>query len=227
MEDSRKGVLLGSHSSKALIAIVSCERYINRLKSIQTTWVPQAIAAGYDVEVFTGARLGISDDYYSLPLKVKTICQWAVDNNYHHMLKTDDDSYIRVARFEVVKADYAGMWAPANDCGTRNPSPGRLEKPSGTYPYDYASGGAYWLSRRSLEIIANEPLSDDWAEDRWVGNTLATHEISLTQLPGYYGGHNGSIDSCLREDTVVVTQIAGPRECELEPFMLKCHMRYV
>lgn len=223
MEDSREGVLLGSQAPKTLIAIVSCQKYIQRLKSSLDTWVPQVIAAGYDVEVFTGPRLNVPDDYYSLPQKVKAICQWAVANDYQYMLKTDEDSYIRVSRFETVTADYAGLWAPANDCGSHAPPPCVPESPKGTYPYDYASGGAYWLARRSLEIIANHPI-DDWAEDRWVGNTLAKHGIPLTVLPGYCGGE-GSIEKYLIDSSIVITQVAGRTEGHNHD-MMKCHQRF-
>lgn len=194
-----------------------------RLKSSQDTWIPQIKAAGFDVEVFTGPRLGVGDDYYSLPEKVKAICKWAVAHDYEHMLKTDEDSYIRASKFQTITADYAGLWAPANDCGSYNPPPGRPESPRGTHPHVYASGGAYWLSRRSLEIIANYPIND-WAEDRWVGNTLAKQGILLTVLPGYCGG-DGAIEKYLIESSVVITQVAG-RTGGFTPDMLKCHQRF-
>lgn len=207
--------------SRNLIAIMTCQKYLTRLKSIQDTWIPQVIEAGFDVEVFTGSRLGVSDDYYALPEKVKAICHWAWRHNYDHMLKTDDDTYIRVNRFKVPNVDYAGFRVPPNDCGINWPPPGKPAKPGGTYPYEYASGGAYWLSKRSLGIIVSEPLTEDWAEDRWVGNTLGRHGIKLTQLPGYFGG-NGPIEYYLTSDAVVLTQVAG-RTGEVGPDILKCH----
>lgn len=207
--------------SKSLIAIMTCPKYKDRLQSILTTWVPQVIAAGYHVEIFTGERLGVPDDYYSLPDKVKAICSWAYHNGYDRMMKADDDAYVRISKFTEVLSDYAGFSVPANDCGIYNPAPGRPAKPPGTYPYNYASGGAYWLSRKSLEILDREPLTDDWAEDRWVGNTLGKHGIKLVSLPGYFGG-NGPIEYYLTPDAIVLTQVAG-RTGESGPDMMKCH----
>ena len=47
-------------------------------------------------------------------------------------------------------------------------------KPKGTYPYNYAAGGAYWLSRKAMTIVADAQPNGDWAEDRFVGDTLGS-----------------------------------------------------
>lgn len=113
-----------------------------------------------EVRFFDGQSLGVPDDYYSLPQKVRKICEFALDSGYPRILKLDDDSYVNWKQFEVPEADYAGIRKPG----------------------DYASGGAYWLSRRAMEVIARYGI-DDWAEDRGVGKLLAEHGIRLTDIP--------------------------------------------
>lgn len=105
------------------------------------------------------------DDYCFLSHKVRKICEYAVAEGHDRIVKIDDDSYINFSRFEVIEADYAGI------------------RKSG----DYASGGAYWLSRASMEIVAKYGVQD-WAEDRGVGTLLARHNIRLTDIPYILSG---------------------------------------
>ena len=170
--------------SETLIAIITCKKYAYRVQMQLDTWVPQAIAAGFDVEVFDGERLGVPDDYLSLPLKTKALCKWAADRGYKRLLKLDDDAYIRVANFHTVFDDYAGIFILKNDCGLRNKD--IKDFPNGTCPFPYASGGGYWLSERSMKILIDAPFYSDWAEDRWVGQTLGRAGIFVTVLPNYY-----------------------------------------
>lgn len=170
--------------AKNLVAVVTCKQYVDRVRAQQETWIPGARAAGYDVEIFDGERLGVPDDYYSLILKTQAICHWALENGYDRMLKVDDDCCIRVDQLRPVNSDYAGIIIAANDCGSKIP-PGVPAKPRGTYPYRYASGGAYWLSRKAMEIIASAKPNGDWAEDRFVGNILAKHGIFVRRVPEY------------------------------------------
>jgi hypothetical protein len=168
----------------ALIAVISCEKYKNRVEALRETWIPIALDAGFDVQVFTGQRLGVPDDYASLPLKTKALCQWAFKEGYEHLLKIDDDTCVDVSNFHIVTSDYAGIRIKANDYGSPDLA-NSFDKPKGTYPHHYASGGAYWLSRRSMKLVAEAPFNGDWAEDRWVGQTLAGAGIELDILPDY------------------------------------------
>ncbi len=166
-----------------LIAIVSCPKNADRVRRQEETWIPKMIERGFPVEVMDGTTLGVSDDYLSLPLKTKTLCRWAVLHGYKHMLKIDDDGYIYAERFEPVQDDYVGMWIPKNDMGhpTDKSCP---PLPPGTCKFDYASGGAYWLSERSMRIVAAAEIND-WAEDRWVGQTLGAAGILFKAHPDY------------------------------------------
>jgi glycosyltransferase involved in cell wall biosynthesis len=176
---------------KTLVAVVSCKQYADRVRAQQETWIPSALAAGYDVQIFDGERLGVPDDYYSLIPKTQAICQWALTRGYERLLKVDDDCGIRVDRLRPTTFDYAGIVIAANDCGSTVP-PGAPARPRGTYPHNYASGGAYWLSRKAMTIIANAKPNGDWAEDRFVGNILARHGIFVRRIPDYAAFTAGS-----------------------------------
>lgn len=140
-----------------LIAVVTCEKNKDRVQAQLETWVPRA---NVDVKFFDGKTLGVPDDYYLLPHKVRKICEYAVAAGHDRILKLDDDGFVNWKQFKVIEADYAGIRKPG----------------------DYASGGAYWLSRRSMQIVAEHGIQD-WAEDRGVGVLLARHGIQLTDVP--------------------------------------------
>jgi hypothetical protein len=209
-----------------LIAIVTCDqpKYAERLATQRRTWVPTAEAAGYDVIAFNGEKLGVPDDYLSLPLKTKALCRWALTRGYGSLLKTDDDCYINIPilSLAVPVEDYAGLFLPRNDCGSV--AMGIPPLPPGTTKYDYASGGAYWLSRRAIEIVADAPFYGDWAEDRWVGQVLGGAGIRLKALPGYIippflDPHRNQVpfQRIISKDTVVVTQLPSAGDME------ECH----
>jgi hypothetical protein len=200
---------------KTLLAIIFCKKYADRVKAIRDTWIPDAIAAGWDVQVFDGERLSVPDDYASLPLKTKALCQYAVDNGYDHLVKIDDDTYICVPFFQLIPFDYAGIRIPANNGGSNI-----LRIPPcqyGKYPHDYASGGIYWLSRKAATIIAETPHNGDWAEDRFVGDTLARRGIKLTVIPQYIYVYPYTLSYYLKQGWTVLTQIPTPRD------ILACH----
>src|SRR5271166_3017938 len=100
-----------------LIALITCKKYAARLAAQQQTWIPRAIAAGWDLQIFDGDRLGVGDGYGDLPAKTKALCIWALMQGYTNVLKIDDDAYMWVNRFKALDHDYAGHVAPANDAG--------------------------------------------------------------------------------------------------------------
>lgn len=105
--------------------------------------------------------LDIPDDYPNLPAKVQKTFQWALDQGYDYVLKVDDDVYV------YIDALLAGF----------DPNIEYIGCTGG----DFISGAAYWISRRAMEFIVNEPwTSDQWAEDRFVGRTLGKHGITPT-----------------------------------------------
>lgn len=196
-----------------LFAVVTCKKYEHRAQKQLETWIPRARALGFNVEVFDGARLGVPDDYLSLPLKIKALCTWARQRGYKHLLKMDDDAYIFAEKLDIVIEDYAGIGVRRNDCG--DPAHNMAALPDGTCQFDYASGGAYWLSAKSMDLLIAAPFNGDWAEDRWVGQTLGKAGIQFTALPGYCVimpetrdyAHFSIQDALASKELVVLTQV--------------------
>jgi hypothetical protein len=201
-----------------LVGIVTCEKYRQaRLQGQLETWVPLLRQRGYNVKVFDGAFLGVSDAYEDLPYKVRALCRYAVKHGVEHILKIDDDSYICANCFETVTADYAGVRRLAHNNGVLDNDPTwRQITPRCTI--DYAQGAAYWMSRRSFSIVAEAEPDGDWAEDRWIGRVLANHGVLLTELPDYLiaGETTGNI-----YDATVLTQIPP------NVSMTKLHQRFL
>jgi hypothetical protein len=169
----------------ALIAICTCDidKYKERVQIQQETWIKDARMRGWNIEIMTGARLGVSDDYLFLPVKTKAIVQWALDRGYEHLLKMDDDGYLVASRLAIPPYEYAGIVFSPQDSG--KPEMGIPDYPSGTFPYSFASGGGYWLGKRAMQIVASSDVDDCWAEDRWVGDILGKAGITLASLPDY------------------------------------------
>lgn len=182
-----------------LIAIVTCARYKNRVQAQLDTWIPALRDKGYPVEIFDGARLGVPDDYRNMPTKLRAILEWTLRNGYSHLCKIDDDGAINPQTFTTVRESYAGIRQRANDYG--NCSLGFPTYPIGTFPHDYASGGAFWLDHTAMATILSEPFPiDDFADDRLVGHVLANQGIEFTELHGYGIGTPG-------KDWIVATQL--------------------
>ena len=197
---------------KTLIAIYTCDKplYQDRLKALQQTWIPLASPC-HDIRFFNGARLGVPDDYWSLPQKTKALCKYALQHEYDYLLKMDDDTYVFPDRLKLPPGDYAGIRIRANDFGF---PPKYENSPKGTHPFDYASGGAYWLSRKAMEVVIKAEIND-WAEDRWVGQALARNDVQFTELPDYLFFHEYSIEPYLRRDFTLLTQIPNSEQLRL------------
>lgn len=165
---------------RPLIAIITChaQKYRERADAQRATWAQHAAKCGFDLKFFLGRPpvpeyrpaddeifLDVDDGYSGMPAKMKAMCAWAAANEYEYVFKTDDDCYVSMAALMSLLPrgkDYVG----------------RFRGPSGGYPADYASGYGYWLSNLAMRLVANAPLSEDWAEDRWVANTLARAGIA-------------------------------------------------
>jgi hypothetical protein len=213
---------------RALIGILSCkgEKYARRRATQESTWVPLVRQAGYAVEFFDGERLGVPDDYGSLPLKTKALCAWASGHDYKHLLKTDDDSYFHAKNLKIPLNDYAGIRIPKNDCGT--PRLDRESFPSGTTKFDYASGGAYWLSEKAMKMVAEAPVGNEWAEDRWVGQILGRAGIQLVELKDFivnaiiFPPHKPlHFTQRLNDSLASVTQLSEPED------IIVCHEIFI
>lgn len=166
-----------------LIAIVTCSKFAERANTVRRTWAKNP-PSGVTIKFFRGnpipspsliepdeVYLDVDDGYAGLPQKVQGAIAWAYENGFEYVFKTDDDCFVNLpilVRLPFGRYDYFG----------------RFRGPSGGYPADYASGFGYFLSRKAMKEVVHGGITQDWAEDRWVGNLLASK--------GIYGYTQGS-----------------------------------
>lgn len=163
--------------TKTLIAVLSCERDRALNEALRQTCYRgenySRFFVGYPATLPDEVTVDCPDGYENLAGKTREMARWALAQGYDLVFKTDADTYVDVPRLmravmepPLAGADYVGMYK------------GGLG--------DYAKGLGYWVSRRSLEIIAELPLeySEDvhnpgefLAEDRWVGHWLMSRGI--------------------------------------------------
>lgn len=144
----------------------------------------KALAVKEPDEIILDAR----DDYKHLPFKTRELCKFVVANGYDFVYKCDTDTYARPDRLLASgfqNHDYTGTpnkWeislpresnCECLDCLKKYPK-GRTELVL------YANGGpGYWMSAKAADIISRAPVTH-WAEDIWIGRTLAKNGIVFT-----------------------------------------------
>lgn len=180
---------------RALIAVVTCEKRKARADAQRETWVPRI--KGVDVRFFLAKQareplpdevfLDVPDDYENLPLKVRTVFQWAQAEGYSRVLKTDDDVYMFPEVVDrIPTAEYAGHvnWTPPRWC----------------------SGFAYWLGSKALQIIAEASLTEDSSEDRWVASVMNLNGIAPENILGFQIADCIPRAQCVGPDTLVACE---------------------
>lgn len=169
---------------RILVAVTNCWPRRQRQEAIRNTWLKN-IPPTMDVRFFLGRTPGtvpplkddevlvdVDDGYLDLPAKTRAMCRYAREHGYDWLFKCDDDTYVQLQRLERSNFQSLGDYI-----GRARGSWGR------DYPAPYASGFSYWLSQRAFTIIADAKLTEDTAEDRWVGNTLQAAGIGC--VPDY------------------------------------------
>ena len=194
-----------------LVGVFTCERDKEWLAACQDTWLKTLPTSMEFVSVDASFMpVNIKDSYDNLPHKTKMFAMYALIHGYSSVLKIDNDTYLRTRLLTVPTEEYAGRLS-----GISLPEevPVNVEN-----KVDYCSGGAYWLGKRAIEIIANAEVNHDTAEDRWVGNTLAKFGIVPKELPGYIAPYNisGKIitpvnDFLKNPDTIALMQMESPQ----------------
>jgi hypothetical protein len=173
---------------KILLAIFSAHKYdyidpqglikdwftrpnVDRVSALRDTWLKDVTV---DYKIFKGRRIGTPltdevwldapDDYFHSSQKLKALVRYALDQGYDALVKVDDDTFVLWDRFmaNLPTSDYVGGG------------------PSG-----FAAGCFYWLSRRAMEVVVQQPCFR-WQEDFWVGCCLENAKIPLVKDPRYY-----------------------------------------
>lgn len=212
--------------NKPLVAVMSCEANRHRVREIRETWLKDA--DNIDVRFFFGTTtpfqlsldldtrhrdeiyLDVPDDYNSLPLKVQGALNWAIANSYTNTFKTDDDTLVipaRLLKSGYFAHDYTGRLNSGAPCEYYNPVRG------------WASGGpGYWLSTRAMKAVTNATWNGDWAEDRWVGNTLHAaglschNDMRYTLYPFFADERTNFVTACnvmdnLRKEAITPSRV--------------------
>jgi hypothetical protein len=163
---------------KILIAITTCEQYRRdgTNDAVRDTWLKSLDRDKANAIFFTGddswdtlshaeVRLDVPDDYEAVTNKTIESVRWALNRGYEFIFRTYPDVYIRPERLiDALMPDKAYVGYPM----------------MGANGVPYASGGAgYWLRAAEAAYLLDTMVPYDWAEDRWVGNVMHEHHVTL------------------------------------------------
>jgi hypothetical protein len=113
--------------------------------------------------------LDCPDGYLYLGHKTWHSHRWALDHGYDYIFQCFPDTFIDIPK--LMDSGFEDTEYTGHQCGGSGAK--------------YASGGAgYWLSKKATELVLTVPVND-WAEDRWVGRSLAPFGILLKHDPRY------------------------------------------
>ena len=170
---------------RVLIAISSLKQYEDNHQAMRMTWLGDAIKAGMDYRFFLSDTISMTD-------KLKQKMNFALKQCfYDYMFSCFPDTYacperLLLSGFESF--DYFG-------------SVFKYDNPGSTL---YCHGGAgYFLSRKAMEIAANNPTSY-LNDDCWLGDVLSREDVSLGHTEDFRQ-HEGSP---LRSNNVVTSHLS-------------------
>jgi len=169
--------------SKILIAAPVCHEYRERWQACLDTWAGTNLC---DVKLYTSEDFNVPPEQnrcmtdqtglvtrpgQDLSYRLRELCRWALEQGYTNLFKCDDDTYVWVDRLLASSGpefDYLGF-----------------SHGSWHYP-PFASGGAgFWLSRKSMQVIAESELDPNRIDDVWIGERLLHAGIILIHDPRY------------------------------------------
>ncbi len=170
---------------KILFAVKSCLRDAENgaNQAIRDTWGKYL----NDLYFFIGNGMTMPDEiplpcadpYEALPQKTRALLGWAVTHGYNFIFICDTDTYIipgKLLASGFEKYDLLGHIGGHTD--------------NGRY-FEWPSGGAgYWLSAPAARLIISMPITNEWAEDRMIGQILGPYiqrgELKAFNHPGYH-----------------------------------------
>jgi hypothetical protein len=146
--------------------------------------------------------LPCGDNYEDLPIKTKLMLEWVLKNRpkIKYIFKTDDDIIFNFGKlyenYEEIKLkniDYSGNVVKTSGyISTYHIGKCSSEIYNKTFfvdPSSYCSGGGYFLSRKSAEILIKTKISENTIfEDHFVGKSLNNVGI----FPEHINLHNNS-----------------------------------
>lgn len=184
-------------NKSCFVGIISCQKYTERRQLQKLENCP------FEYKYFIGRNevqetiddnvviLDCEDNYESLPIKVKKMFEWILNNksSINFVFKTDDDIifnfdklYEQFLKVESEKIDYAGHIVHLKS-GKSSYHFGKCENEELNKLIDmestsYCAGGGYFLSKKSLQIVTNQiEIYQNIFEDYSVGRTLNQNNI--------------------------------------------------
>jgi len=149
-----------------------------------------------------------NDNYSQIAYIQRAAYRWALAEGYDHVFQAATDTYIAVPRLLAAgyeDKDYMG-YKVGHD--------------------RYAGGGCgFFLSRRSLEILAVAEAGGEGFADKWVGNILELSRINLTHDDRYWPDQKPFDGTKEQWDTGIIGVHLSRGTGNFDPkWMQQCHI---
>lgn len=118
----------------------------------------------------------------AMPRRLRVLCTWALTQpDWEYMFKVDDDVRIHVPRLLAypLQSDYIG-YPIIEWCGSGQDYLGEARFRSVANPALYAGGGAFFMSRRAVQAVADNLIESEGPDDLFVGRILRKAGMPLT-----------------------------------------------
>lgn len=130
-------------------------------------------------------RAGDRKNLYNLAAKVRRMCALSYQHNFDWFVRCDTDTELWPERFPFRSPEWTLSHYIGNHCYAPMSDP---------FPFRYASGMCYILSRTMMKLVADtddltvigkdgREWGEEWAEDRFVGIVAHRHSIPLILEP--------------------------------------------
>lgn len=196
---------------KALIAIVNARsRQTTWAQAVRDTWfkaVPKELA---DVKFMVGSgegelpedtvALNCDDSYAGLPSKVQAIARYALERDYQHVLKLDDDVIVKPKALLTSGFDQYAYSGRAN------------RRPTANDPFWVPMGFAYWMNRTCMDIVSHSTVPPNNDDERWVAENLHKYGIELHDDKRYHLYMGGLLDRPPRVNRPLRTGVSSQNE---------------
>jgi hypothetical protein len=183
-------------------------RYAKRWETCQRTWMHDARLAGIRVVTCTpaGETKWATDDllycrmvpeaWATLPQLSRSMCQGMLDRqDWDYIFKADDDTFIAIRRWIEV------------DCNGRDYIGGWCKHQGETYAH---GGGGYFLSRKAVQIVAENMTETEGMEDQLTGRHLRNHGIVYNSDSRYVGGGNTHVFRPRPDNSLITVHTKRP-----------------
>lgn len=158
---------------KPIVLITTCKKNYKRIISIEKTWanilrknnIPYLYVTSDELPSLPTLKLeNFTECYEQLALKTYFTLDSLRDTNFTHFIKLDDDVYFDYEKinFNIQDFDYVGKFNKVVESSTVhyykvNPL---FKKPKNNAVCEYAEGGFYILSKKSVDYILDSKIDN-------------------------------------------------------------------